>query len=259
MRKIGTDGAKIKELREQLDRGSTQKEFAHAVGLSERKLREIENRNEAVPIVLLDRMAAALGVHGRIIAQTTEPELTGEGPATRTIVEWEDVLVPRFDEELAQATMDAGKLFSEASRAHDVECAINVTLNAETENYAQELFRLVKGLSWSQRSVPSQKPGPNIWDDVEPPCEIDVRRQLRQLLVLLKGNDVWVYENTVFRRLPERFSVAEDDAPADFYQARLYVTLGPPGEYGETTLPVPVDHGQPFVLKAFRPRRRAAD
>jgi hypothetical protein len=29
------------------------------------------------------------------------------------------------------------------------------------------------------------------------------------------------------------------------------VTLGPPGEYGETTMRVPIDHGQPFVLPAW--------
>ena len=34
-------------------------------------------------------------------------------------------------------------------------------------------------------------------------------------------------------------------------ESRLTVAFGPPGEYGETSMKVPVDHGQPFVLPAL--------
>ncbi|MGA2843261.1 MAG: hypothetical protein ABSG18_24570 [Steroidobacteraceae bacterium] len=43
MRKIQLNGKKIKELRGQRDRAATQKEFAHEIRVSERRLRAIEN------------------------------------------------------------------------------------------------------------------------------------------------------------------------------------------------------------------------
>ena len=49
--------------------------------------------------------------------------------------------------------------------------------------------------------------------------------------------------------LPHTYTVAPLDEPAE-HQFRLYVAFGPPGEYGETSLRIPVGHGQPFVLPA---------
>ena len=46
MRKVQLNGKKIKELRGGRDRGATQKEFAHEISISERKLRAIENNAE---------------------------------------------------------------------------------------------------------------------------------------------------------------------------------------------------------------------
>jgi acetamidase/formamidase len=41
--KLEVDGAEVKRLRSSRERSATQKEFAHEVGISERRLREIEN------------------------------------------------------------------------------------------------------------------------------------------------------------------------------------------------------------------------
>ena len=62
MKKYTQKGATIKELREGLDRLSTQKEMAAEIGVSERMLRMIENDNAAIPITTVDRLAKALGV-----------------------------------------------------------------------------------------------------------------------------------------------------------------------------------------------------
>jgi hypothetical protein len=41
---------------------------------------------------------------------------------------------------------------------------------------------------------------------------------------------------------------------------RFVVALGPPGEFGETSIRVPIDHGQPFILPAWKNfRMRQAD
>jgi DNA-binding XRE family transcriptional regulator len=63
MKKFTPNGAAIKEIRGQLERLSTQKEFAHEIGVSERTLRQIENENLPVSIITIDRMAKALNVH----------------------------------------------------------------------------------------------------------------------------------------------------------------------------------------------------
>jgi hypothetical protein len=37
------------------------------------------------------------------------------------------------------------------------------------------------------------------------------------------------------------------------------VALGPPGEYGEVSIKVPIDHGQPFFLPGWAFDREATD
>ena len=63
MKKIVPDGGRIKDLRINSERASTQKELAHEVRVSERRLREIENRDAAIGVDVLDRLAKWFGVH----------------------------------------------------------------------------------------------------------------------------------------------------------------------------------------------------
>lgn len=102
----------------------------------------------------------------------------------------------------------------------------------------EELLDSLTGLTRSAGSI---------LDDLPIAEERVVHRRLRHLLALLKGNDVWVYEASYFRRLPERATVAPKDEPVTF-ESRLSIALGPPGEYGETTMRVPVDYGRPYNL-----------
>jgi hypothetical protein len=74
------------------------------------------------------------------------------------------------------------------------------------------------------------------------------RRRLRELVVLLKGNDVWVYADTHMKYLPESFE--EDPNGQRQIHAQLVIAFGPPGEYGEESVEVDVDNGQPRVLPA---------
>jgi transcriptional regulator with XRE-family HTH domain len=246
MKKVTPNGAVIKQLREQLERLSTQKEMANEIGVSIRMLRMIENENAPVPVPTIDRLAKALNVHReRIVFSLDKPVLVsdqGGGQALSSLMDEEDRIIPRHDYDIASATSDEGRLYSEAAGSHDVACIIEAALNEETGAYAQELFDILGRLSWSQR---------NILEDIPPATEIALRRRIRQLVVLLKGNDVWIYQTSVLRKVPERYTVAPEGEPCN-YQNRFVVALGPPGEYGETTLRVPIDHGQPFVLPAWR-------
>lgn len=245
MKKVVPNGAAVKALREQLERLSTQKEMANEIGVSVRKLRMIENENALIAVVTAERLAKALQVHRERII-TSEPASVAVAEAggraiSVACMEDEDRLVPRHDYDIASATSDEGQLYSEAARSNDLTCVIEAKLDDETGAYAQELFDILGELTWEKRSI---------LEDIPPATEIALRRRLRQLIVLLRGNDVWIYQTSVLRRLPERYTVAEEGEPCT-YQNRYVVALGPPGEYGETTMRVPIDHGQPFVLPGW--------
>lgn len=253
MKKVIPDGFRIKELRINSERVSTQKELAYEIRVSERKLREIENKDASVGIDVLDRLAKCFGVHREQLAKPAR--LTAAAGASTVAVTprvpdvFQDILadlgkdriVPRHDYELAYATTDEGVLFKEASRSHDVACSIDIPLSNETSGYAQELFEILRSLTWEVRDCRFDIPATE---------EIAIRRRIKMLLVLLKGNDIWIYQTSFFRRLPERY----EPLPAGEYpdlRSRLVIALAPPGEYGEESIKVSIDHGQPFFLPAW--------
>lgn len=254
MKKIIPNGARIKHMRTNSERASTQKELAYEIRVSERTLRQIENQSVPVGIDVLDRIAKWFGVHRAQICVSTEP--TGPSshpelaPAAKGLAElFEDRIVPRHDYDLAYATMDEGTLFKEASHSHDVVCSIDVPLSDEAAGYSEELFGILRPLTWEMRDCQFNIPATE---------EIAIGRRIKRLLVLLKGNDVWVYQTSFFRRLPERSEPLPEGEYPDL-RSRLVVALGPPGEYGEVSIKVPIDHGQPFFLPGKIPDFGAAD
>lgn len=245
MKRVIPDGAAIKQLRTQLERLSTQKEMANEIAVSIRMLRRIETENAPVSVILLDRIAKLLGVHRNVVTLSLASSTTvveSEPPATALAELDKEQLIPRHDWDLAEATSDGGKLYEEASRSHDITCIIETPLSDETGACAQELFEILTNLTWSRR---------NILEHIAPSEQIATLRRIRQLIVTLRGNDIWIYQTSVLRRMPERFDLAPDDEPVR-YQTRFVVALGPPGEYGETSMRVPIDHGQPFILPALK-------
>lgn len=236
-----------------LERGALQKEMAHDVRVSERQLRAIENKNAPVSVEVLERIAVYLGVSREEIAYAIDtPKLVPQVvPGVEKFLDdlVRDQVVPRFEKEPAYATMDEGRLLHDAQHSHDLKAQIDVALNGETSGYAEELTRLLTDLTWSKRD----------WTvELTPADEIALRRRLRQLLVLLKGNDVWVYYTRHMRRLPERFTVAPPEEPHEI-KDRLVIAFGPPGEYGEVSMLVDVDNGQPWFLKGWNSRKQGAE
>lgn len=253
MKKVTPNGSLIKELRTRLERGSLQKEMAPAIQVSERILRDVENKNAAIPIATLDRIAAYLGVPREHIAYAIDvPKLV---PPAATAVErvmeelGRDKIIPRFDKDLAYATMDEGRLVQDARYSHDLTVKIDVSLNDETGAYVEELIRLLEPLTWSKRDWLAQP---------SPADDIALGRRVRQLLVLLKGNDIWVYYTYHMRHLPERFDLPPDDAPSET-KFRVAIALGPPGEYGEESIYIDVDNGQPYFLKGWNTRKQEGE
>jgi transcriptional regulator with XRE-family HTH domain len=234
-------------LRELLRSGSTQKEAAFAVGISERQLRKIENNSAIVKRDVLERLARYLGVEVKDIAYAIDgprlvPSRNTEEAVPTVLFPVGDYLQPRYDTEYASATMDADELFKHANSSQMVVCTIETKLTAELSSYANELMDLLCGLSYSQRSILDQ-----IHDD----AERAIKRRMRELLVLLKGNDVWVYETWVLRHVPECDDLPPEGADSQM-EFQTVLAFGPPGEYGETSLKVIVDYGQPRMIKDWR-------
>ena len=244
MKTYRVNGSEVKRLRELLTSEATQKEIAFAVGISERQLRNIENKNAITKRDTLDRLARRLNVEPNAIAYAVDgPRLvrtrSNNVSAASSTLSAGDYLQPRYDSEAASATIDADALYELASSSHTVVCTIETKLTAELSGYANEIMELLGGLSWSQRSV---------LDEIPEELARAIKRRVRELLVLLIGNDVWVYETWVLRYVPECDELPPPGA-ASTREMQTVLAFGPTGEYGEASLKVPVDYGQPRIIE----------
>ena len=244
-RKFTTNGPKIRQLREDRERGATQKEFAHEIGVSERTLRKIEKENHQVDRPTLDRIAKAFGIHrNEVIFSSSGPCLVSEATASVSAKKVPagpndaPTIIPRFDTIYLQVVKGAAELYEQASGVHEVVPKFLVELNAETSEYVEELLSILCPLTFDDRDRDQSANGGT--------KEITDRRRLRELVVLLKGNDVWVYADTHDKYLPESFE--EKPNGQRQIRAQLVIAFGPPGEYGEESVEVDFDHGQPIVL-----------
>jgi transcriptional regulator with XRE-family HTH domain len=243
MKRFSVKGDYVKQSRESRERHATQKEFAYELGISERNLRSIENGSVGVTGEVLERMAKSLGVHRQALLIDDGPPSPGLAvlPSSGHRPPQEQRLVPRFDTTIAGVCTEASHLIELGSHKSAV-FHILTTLTAETEAYAAELFELIESLTWDKRPLNQPLMAP-----LDGPAAVALRRRLRELIVLLKGNDVWIYGDTHFKTLPESFEVRPKGEPRTIEMQGI-VALGPPGEYGETTITIPIDHGQPFYL-----------
>jgi hypothetical protein len=151
------------------------------------------------------------------------------------------MLLPRFDTSIASVVKDENHLFGVGRENRVVVSHVLTTLTAETAAYAEELLSILQSLTSTSRDP---------FEPLDGMEELALRRRLRELLVLLKGNDVWVYADNNIRTLPESFSVPPKGAARE-YEMQGIIAFGPPGEYGETTIKVPIDRGQPCVISGL--------
>ncbi len=244
--KFTTNGLKVKELRENREVRATQTEFADEIGISERMLCKIENENHPVEALILDKIAKAFGVHRQeIIFSSDGPRLVSEAtaaaPAKKMPAQPDDAptILPRFDTIYVQVVKGAAELYEQASGVHEVVPKFLVELNAETSQYVEEMVSILNFLTFHGRS--RNRPADGGSEDIKH------RRRLRELVVMLKGNDVWVYADTHMKCLPESFE--PDPNGQRQIHNQLIIAFGPPGEYGEESVEVDVDHGQPIVLQ----------
>lgn len=241
MKRYRANGTRIKELRNARERAATQKELAHEVRISERRMRLIENKDAELKVDELERLGKALGVPWQsLVFAVDRPQLISEGSARaqpeqemKSELPW--IVIPRFETTFAAAVMDAEKLLSTVS-CHSMVFHLLTSLTAETEVYVDKMIATLRGAHEVSRETLAPL------DSRE---EIRLRRELRELLILLKGNDLWVYVTSEFKHLPESYEVQPRDKVETRYQS--IIAFGPAGEYGENTIEVPVDHGAPWL------------
>ena len=74
-------------------------------------------------------------------------------------------------------------------------------------------------------------------------------KRLKELLVLLRGNDVWLYADEHEKHLPESW----DDTPRELdwgdTERQAIIVFGAPALYGEDAVSVTVDHGYSYINK----------
>lgn len=237
MLKLEVKGSVIKRLRLQREQGATQKEFAHEVRISERRLRQIENAGGLVTVDVLDRMSRAFGVHRQDLCVES---LVSVGAGAPRDQHSREAIIPRHDTAIADVVASEAELFELGCKNQAVLCHALVALTAETSRYLEEIFAILRSLCWGDHN--------NVKHEGKETA-LPIRRRLRELLVLLKGNDVWVYQTTNYKLLPERDLLPEEPDPFDC-EVQLIIAAGPPGEYGETSIHVPVDNGQPRRYRA---------
>jgi len=237
-----TNGTHIRNLREQRECRATQKEFSHEVRISERYLRQIETQNAEVPVDVIRRIAGALEVPWQAIVFSPDrprpvPEVDTPSPLSQAAKNYAPVTMPRFDTYPASVVRDEAHLFKSAAHSHVIVSHVLTKLTPETSRYADELLELLEALTWQRRDVLTPISGRE---------ELRVCARLRELLVLLKGNDVWVYATDHQKYLPESYEV-QVKRDSSKVQMQAIIAFGPAGEYGEESLQVPVDHGQPWI------------
>lgn len=242
MKRFRVNGKHVRQLRENRERGATQAELAHEISVSERKLRLIETRDDEVTADTLERMSKVLSVPRQALVYALgQPTLVNgsalSNQATGTGGKSDIVTVPRYDKDTASVCADEAEFFEKACANDVIVSCLQTKTNTETSGYIDEFISTLEALTRNARKYP--------WAPLDGRTALLVQRRLRELIVLLKGNDIWIYRQTHYKYLPECDVIGESHA----YQTsehQLIIAFAPPGEYGETSVTIPIDHGQPF-------------
>lgn len=244
------NGRRIRELRRNRERGSTQKELEHSTGISERALRRIENENRPTRIESLRRLAAALGVPlddivfaagGQPRLASTTGEVVTDPSKERSDPEFIDI--PRHDTALLKPMKTVQQLYEEVGHAQEIVPHLLAQADAERLALVEELLGILKTLMMHQWSVLGSPP-PDAHDEAEFP-DLSRQRRMAELMVLLKGNDIRVCAETHFKY----YQPGETPwLPGEKWITQIHIAFAPPAEYGEENVSVPVDHGKDIRL-----------
>jgi len=204
-------------------------------------------RHRGTPQPLNPSFRAAPPARTTSLAATVDPqrktEETPEEQKRRSEEMFPPRLYPRMDTEKAGRISDVDSLLAYIEPSRRIVPHILATLTDETHGYITELLALV------QDEIDHQDRARTAGDAAPPPL---ARNRLRELLVLLKGNDISIYALHHMKILPERWEAPPERDP---FQAELQLILAfwPGGAADSEEIEVQVDHGQPRWVKAGLP------
>jgi len=151
----------------------------------------------------------------------------------------ETTVTPRMELWPIRAITDEVKLLRIAARSDVVVVHKLTPLMTETDDLANEVISILRNATRGYR------PGKAV--TTSDGFVVEAKR-LKELLILLRGNDVWVYAEEHEKHLPESW-----DAPKELEwsntEDQAILVFGPPGDYGEDTVMVTVDHGYSHINK----------
>jgi class 3 adenylate cyclase len=185
----------------------------------------------------LKNIARPMRVHAlraKAILDMPPADLIGVGPNANQKAEPETIFIPRIGTISVQLVRNEVDLLKLASSTECLVMHIATKLNMETQSYVQRLVSILEAVDISTPAL-------------APSAELEMLRETRELIVLLKGNDVAVYAGEHYKHLPERWEEPKTRDPF-MIEAQLILVFGAPPEWGEDTITVSVDNGQPRTL-----------
>jgi len=137
---------------------------------------------------------------------------------------------------------DCESLFESARKAQAILVEYQIELNEELAIYAEELVAL------SRESCRNEG-----WEYFDPETSRakEIVARMRWLLVQLKGNDVLVFVCDHMKNFPESDEVVEQRSLN--WQFQAIIAFAPPQEWGEDSVDVNVDNGQPYIIDWDKP------
>ena len=151
-------------------------------------------------------------------------------------------LVPRFDKVRVRVVADSEDFFESARKAQAILVEYQIDLNKELACYAEELVDLARE---------SCRDGGWEYFDPETLRAKEIVARIRWLLVQLKGNDVLVFACDHMKNLPESDEIVERRSLN--WQCQAIIAFAPPQEWGEESVDVNVDNGQPYIIDWDKP------
>lgn len=244
--KISIKGGAVVLLRKRHPKLSRQKGLAHELGISVRKLRDIETTNGLWDKALALEIARCLNCSlDDIVFSAVGPKLVAPSlPVTAPAVIHRGLqgkqLYPRFAKESASIVVDAESFFTSANRADRVFVQTFMELPSVLADYANELIELARDSSGERNPYPYS---------LEPndPRVPKIKARMQWLLTWLKGSDVHIFVNDHTKFLPESDEVPEG-GKWDTIEWHAVIAVAPPQEWGETSVDVDVDHGRPYII-----------
>jgi hypothetical protein len=147
--------------------------------------------------------------------------------------------VPRMELKSIPRILEVEKLLELAGPWHVIVPHKLVSADAQTSDYISQVLAILQ--SEIERKQQSDEESPT-------PASLAAADDLKHLLVLLKGNDIFVYADTHFKMLPERWEIPYKPDPWNA-ELQLIIAFWPARDLETERVEIQVDNGQPHYVR----------